>query len=137
MTQCATVVDSNHHETPIITISDDYFDKTTVIVVKLLQKHLQDVNVEDLEGQAAWAVGHLNQQLVPVLCKLIPAQHSRGHQQSAGVYDHKITIDDPDLNTLGHYLPWPEAAITAYSMFNYILEGNISWAPSVNGEVKI
>ena len=41
-------------------------------------------------------------------------------------YDNIIKEDDPLLTELEKYLPWPEIAITAYSVFNYTLAPDVS-----------
>ena len=41
-------------------------------------------------------------------------------------FDEIIGEDDPTLNELEKYLPWPEMALTAYAVFNYILSLDIS-----------
>jgi monoamine oxidase len=50
-------------------------------------------------------------------------------------YDDYIKEDDPLLNELSQYLPWPEMAVTAYNVFNYMLGPDVSLVAFLQDEM--
>ena len=100
-------------------------------MVGLLKKRLKDISSTDIKAQAEqWDLWSDNW-----------SQFSFGSFLRSNVtaiksmleYDDIIKEDDPLLTELEKYLPWPEIAITAYSVFNYTLAPDISLVANLQG----
>ena len=109
--------------------ADDYYGATVDVVIQILKNRLKGIPAKDLEAQAdQWDLWTNN------WCQFSFGSFLRSTLDGIKtqlVYDDKLQPDDPTLNQLEKYLPWPEAAITAYSVFNYTLAEDVSLTAEV------
>ena len=99
------------------TLTDDYYGKTVDVVINLLKKRLEGIDPSDLEAQAdQWDKWTKN------WCQFSWGSFLRSTLEaikSLVVFDPKDKVSDKDIEKLKEFLHWPEAAITAYNVFNY------------------
>ena len=109
--------------------ADDYYEATADVVIQILKNRLKGIPAKDVEAQAdQWDLWTNN------WCQFSFGSFLRSTLDGIKtqlVYDDKLQPDDPTLNQLEKYLPWPEAAITAYSVFNYTLAEDVSLTAEV------
>lgn len=114
---------------PRITNINAYYEATVDVVIQLLKNRLKDIPAQDLEAQAVqW------QRWTDNWCQFSFGSFVRSTLDGIKtqlIFDEKVPENDPTLNKLKEYLPWPEAAITAYSVFNYTLSDDISLTAEV------
>lgn len=117
----------------LLIITDEYFDATANCVIGLLQKRLEGIPATDLEAQAVqWDLWTDN------WCQFSFRSFLRSTLSSIKDllnFDDIITEDDPLLNELENYLPWPEIALTCYAVFNYTLAPDISLVTDLQGSM--
>ena len=103
---------------------EEYYDKTLNIIIQLLKNRLRDVSDRDTAAQAEqWDLWTKN------WCQFSFGSFLRSTLDGIKTqlkFDSKLKSDDPVLNQLHKYLPWPEMAITAYSIFNYTMGPDVS-----------
>ncbi len=97
---------------------DIYYDLTVGVVIKLLEYRLKGIPDKHLKEQAVqWDLWTDN------WCQFSFTSFLRSTLDGIKTQlkpDKKMTKEYYDiLNELDNYLPWPEMAITAYSVFNY------------------
>lgn len=106
--------------------ADIYYKKTTEVVIRLLKYRLKDLLSTSIKEQAVqWDLWTNN------WCQFSFASFLRSTLDGIKTqlkHDPKMTQDYfKILDELDNYLPWPEAAIMAYSVFNYapFLDGSL------------
>ena len=95
-------------------------------MIQLLKNRLEGIPAGDLKAQAEqWDLWTNN------WCQFSFGSFLRS--TLVGIKTQLICDDknDPTLNELSKYLPWPEAAITAYKVFNYTLQEDVSLTAEV------
>ena len=117
----------------LLRLVDDYYDKTTECVTGLLNKRLEGIPPANIAAQAEqwdlWTHNWCQFSFISFLRSNITAI------KSMLKYDDIIKENDPLLNELEKYLPWPEMAITAYSVFNYTSASDISLVANLKGRI--
>ena len=107
-----------------ITLTDEYHGATIDVVINLLKKRLADVDPSDLKAQAEqwdkwtknwcqFSIGFFLRSTLEAIKGLV-------------VFDCDDKVSDKDVQELDLYLPWPEAAMTAFSVFNFTAGESIS-----------
>ena len=112
----------------LYTLTDDYYSATTDIVIKLLRKRLAGITctdpVEVMKAEAEqWNKWTKN------WCQFSVGSFLRSTLEgieSLVVFNKEDNVSKKDIQKLKMYLPWPEAAITAHSVFNYTPGLNMS-----------
>ena len=113
----------------------DYYEATVSPVIQLLKNRLKRIPKSTLYEQAKqwdlwtnnWCQFSLGSFLRSNLCAIKSLLLYTG--------DDKINEDDVLIDELDKYLPWPEPAITAYTVFTYTLNLDVSLVSVLQDEM--